>query len=230
MSDDDPEDPFADLDTDDREGDPFERLTGDDEESTDDTAPEVTDVFEDTPPAPNDDGDDHFEQGWSDEADGDDVFERTGTGEATDDGATRSHSDPQGAQPTGPTVDDGPAPGSADDPFDGMDDREGDPFEGGESAFERVDVGSIDADSVWEEITAEDDDGPAGESVTEVPDVGYAEVSKHRYCEQCEFFSGPPEVNCSHDEARILEFVDMETVRLADCPIVAEQRALENEE
>ncbi|WP_324758860.1 hypothetical protein [Haloarcula montana] len=230
MSDDDPEDPFADLDTDDREGDPFERLTGDDEESTDDTVPEVTDVFEDTPPASNDDGADRFEQAWSDEEDGDNVFERAGTDEATDDGATQSHSEPQGAQPTGPAADDGPAPGSADDPFAGMDDREGDPFEGGESAFERVDVGSIDADSVWEEITAEDDDGPAGESVTEVPDVGYAEVSKHRYCEQCEFFSGPPAVNCSHDEAQILEFIDMETVRLADCPIVAEQRALENEE
>ena len=274
MSEDDRDDPFADLDTgEDREGDPFEQLTDDEEsstESTDETAPDLDDVFGGSESTPNEDVADVFEE----PGEGDDTgFEQAGADGTADagsgggDGADRSRPESTSdttADTSGPAVDDpfedpaqfdrdasadastseraGTQPGTGpteqpptgdsdpDDPFAGMEDREGDPFEGGESAFERVDVGSVDADSVWEEITADEDDGPAGASVAEVPDVGYAEVSKHRYCEQCEFFSGPPEVACSHEEARILEFVDMETVRLADCPVVAEQRALENEE
>lgn len=273
MSDDDRDDPFADLDAgDDREGDPFEQL-GDDEgaqadESADETAPDLDDVFDGREPAPNDDVADVFEDTGGDDTDN--VFEQAGTDRTTDTGTDRPGED--GTDGTGngadtsTAIDDNPfddpeqfdrdvsadasttaeSPAAQsgseaadrpatdesdpDDPFAGMDERDGDPFEGGESAFERVDVGSVDADSVWAEITAEEEDEAAGGSVAEVPDVGYAEVSKHRYCEQCEYFSGPPEVNCSHEEARILEFVDMETVRLADCPIVAEQRALENEE
>jgi hypothetical protein len=145
-----------------------------------------------------------------------DATETVDATDATD--TDRSAADPEATSATDP-----------DDPFTDMDAREGDPFEGGESAFERVDVGGVDADSVWEEITSEDEE-------ESTPDLGEmsgspdAEVSKHRYCEQCEFFSAPPDVGCSHDEAQILEFVDMETVRLRNCPVVAEQRELDDEQ
>jgi hypothetical protein len=111
----------------------------------------------------------------------------------------------------------------ADDPFSDMAGREGDPFDA-ESVFERVDVDTIDADSVWAEITGDGDlsDAPA--------ESRYAEVSKHRYCEQCEHFSAPPDVRCTSEGTEILEFTDMEQVRLLDCPVVAEQRELADEE
>jgi len=51
-------------------------------------------------------------------------------------------------------------------------------------------------------------------------------VSKHAFCETCEHFSGPPEIECGHGGTEILAFVDMETVRVSNCPIVAERRRL----
>lgn len=112
---------------------------------------------------------------------------------------------------------------STDDPFSGMDERDGDPFGAGESVFESVDVESVDADEVWASLGETDTDAGT-ESGSR-----YAEVSKHRYCEQCEFFTGPPETRCTNEGTEIIEFLDMETVRLLDCPVVAEQRELGNE-
>jgi uncharacterized OB-fold protein len=54
------------------------------------------------------------------------------------------------------------------------------------------------------------------------------EVSKHSYCERCEHFSTPPGVTCTNEGTEILEFMDMETVRVINCPIVEERRALED--
>ncbi|MBX0323902.1 hypothetical protein EGH21_12760 [Halomicroarcula sp. F13] len=200
MSEDDPEDPFEQLDVpDDREGDPFEELDGpaegDAERPTDPPDP-VADVTADTD---------------------------TGQDEATspDD---QPPTDPVSAVDTASTVDP-PQSGERDsDPFSEMGERGGDPFDDAESVFESVDVGSVDPDEVWESL---------GEDEAATSHSGgkrYAEVSKHRYCEQCEHFSGPPEVRCTHEDTEILEFLDMETVRLLNCPVVAEQRALGNEE
>jgi hypothetical protein len=98
-----------------------------------------------------------------------------------------------------------------------------DPFSEATPDFAEVDLGDVDEDSIWEAIS----DAQARGSVAEVHDRTYAEVSKHSYCEGCEYFTGPPESNCNHDGTEILEFVDMETVRVVDCPIVAERRQLE---
>jgi hypothetical protein len=101
--------------------------------------------------------------------------------------------------------------------------RSDDPFTDPESAFQRMDVGEIDEDEVWMAI----EDAQARGSVVDAGERTYAEVSKHRFCETCEHFSPPPEVTCTHDGTEILEFLDMETVRVVDCPIVAERRELE---
>lgn len=100
---------------------------------------------------------------------------------------------------------------------------EGSPFNEDGSAFESVDIEGVDADEIWESLEAEPTQPAVGES-------RYVEVSKHRFCEQCEFFTSPPNADCTHEEAEIIEYLDMETVRLLDCPVVAEQRQLENEE
>jgi len=103
--------------------------------------------------------------------------------------------------------------------------RAGDPFESMEDVFEQREIAEIDPDVVWEELTAVKARG----SVTETGERTYAEVSKHSYCEHCEWFTEPPEVRCTHEGTEILEFLDMETVRLVDCPVVAERREIEKE-
>lgn len=96
----------------------------------------------------------------------------------------------------------------------------GDPFgEGG--AFESRDSGGIDEDRVWDEIA----DAQAQGSVRDASERDYAEVSKHAYCERCEYVTAPPDVGCTHDGTEILEFVDVDTVRVVDCPIVAQRQA-----
>jgi len=93
-----------------------------------------------------------------------------------------------------------------------------DPF----GAFESAGVDGVDPDEIWESLSAaEDDDMPEFDSKT------FYEVSKHRFCERCEYFTEPPETSCSYEGAAIVEFLDMETVRLLNCPIVREQRKLE---
>ncbi|WP_276272638.1 hypothetical protein [Haloarcula litorea] len=201
MSDDEPgDDPFDEFDpADEREGDPFDALDAPGEES-DDGQP----ATRDDRPGPADGG---LFDGVADDADGTVPF-------PDDDAAETPGEDPVREGPVDPG-----------DPFSGMEDREGDPFGGAESPFEQVDVGSVDADEVWESLGDDTDD-----RTVEFAGSRYAEVSKHRYCEQCEYFSGPPEVRCTHDGTEIVEFLDMETVRLLDCPLVAEQRALGNDE
>jgi len=123
-----------------------------------------------------------------------------------------------GSEPTDLDANDGSEPTDL-DASDGSDTDSTEWLEGKgpdpDQAFDEVETTEMDPDEVWESV--------AGES----GDTDIAEVSKHTYCERCEFFSGPPEVECSHEGTEILEFVDMETVKLSNCPIVAERRGLE---
>lgn len=110
-------------------------------------------------------------------------------------------------------------------PLSDMPDRDGDPFENVDQAFEAVDVGQLDPDIVWQELTSAESRGSVGDAQKRT----YAAVSKHSYCEQCEHFSAPPDVYCKHEGTEIVEFLDMETVRVVDCPIVTEREKLEEE-
>jgi hypothetical protein len=132
-----------------------------------------------------------------------------------------------------PTESESPMPGLADTADEIGDDdvgqlgkREGDPFETAAQAFERMDVDDLDVDDVWEALSDAEQRG----SVTESQGRTYAEVSKHSFCEHCEFFSAPPDVACSHEGTEILEFLDLETVRVVDCPVVDERRELDEQE
>lgn len=88
--------------------------------------------------------------------------------------------------------------------------------------FSEESVPEIDADVVWDRL--EDDDPP------ELPDQAERDVrvvEKRSYCEQCPFFSEPPEVSCAHDGTEILDLVDMDHFRVVNCPKVREDERLE---
>ncbi|WP_254279114.1 hypothetical protein [Haloarcula marina] len=211
---DDEDDPFADLGVDDREGDPFETLGG--PPDTDDESGGTADAPSDADPPDAGDPQTESPRGSPDTETGSTSASVAGPSTADEFGLPVDTNEADADSP--------PTRASSRDPFDGMAERGGDPFGGsGESVFESVDVESVDADEVWASL---DEDAPTdseGES-------RYAEVSKHRYCEQCEYFSAPPDVHCTKDGTEIVEFLDVETVKLLDCPVVAEQRELGNAE
>lgn len=88
--------------------------------------------------------------------------------------------------------------------------------------FDRESVTELDAARLWERLE-HDDQAPT----TDVQNRTIREVSKRAYCENCEHFSDPPEVACTHEGTTILELTDLETFTVANCPVVAEEEALE---
>jgi len=213
------DDPFADFeDPAGEESDPFADLRDERGESgAESESPGEARADDPTNRADRPD-DDPFERrrgpdlGGADEASGDDV-ERDG------DGGAGTGGDGEPGVPGTSGGDDGDDPfaalGSGPRPRTESGDED-DPF----SAFESVDVGEVDPDEVWESFASADDERfDAGEKV-------YYEVSKHRFCERCEHFSPPPDATCTLEGTDVVEFVDMETVRLVNCPVVAEQEEL----
>lgn len=174
--------------------------------------------------APERDPLDPFGAGTADEPDGDGVDARDDD-RSTDDGDDRA-----GDRTVGPS-DDWPTGNRTDAPLDDLassvrDRREGTDASADASLFEEQDVTAIDADVVWNRV----------ESDAEVPTTGSSDateretrvVAKEDYCEQCPYFSPPPTVQCSHDGTEILELVDMEQFRVANCPKVHETDRLED--
>jgi hypothetical protein len=107
------------------------------------------------------------------------------------------------------------------------------PFDNGEvppeaeEAFDEVDVGTLDEEEAWSRVETDDDDGAeAGSTAGESRERREMAVPKSTYCERCEHFSAPPRMECTHDGTEILELVDREHVRVADCPVVEERDAL----
>jgi hypothetical protein len=152
------------------------------------------------------------------------------------------HSGPdsgQGSSASGPAGGSTPDPDRSGDPLGNVDVSDEDPFESNASAFDRSGVDRIDPDDMWERLTAdtdEDDDAepePAADAVgATVGSAADAEddvvrVSKHSYCEGCEYFSPPPDVRCGHEGTEIIEFVDIDDIRIANCPVVEERRELD---
>jgi len=155
------------------------------------------------------------------------MTDETDTDGALDDIEWAEASEEQGG--TGTTDDGEPLPDEEGSlaATEGVDDET---FEEMDEAFEDVAVDDIESDEVWEEVTDEETDLATEEQTTpdeQPPDEDVAEVSKHDYCETCEFFSQAPEIHCTHEGTEILDFPDMESVRVSNCPIVAERQGLE---
>ncbi|MFB6083525.1 MAG: hypothetical protein ABEJ94_04690 [Halorientalis sp.] len=200
---DDEDDPFESFESPADEDDPFADLSssaGGDSGSADDTGDGTTDDAGDGP------ADESTPPGRL----RDDPFDSAESADSAGDAGSPTPGETGGDGSTEPT----------DDPFAEFstprrdEDEDEDPFD----AFESAGVDGIDPDAVWEDLQR---GGP------EIEERTYAEVSKHRFCEKCEHFSPPPEIECTYEGAAIVEFLDTETVRLLNCPIVAEQRALE---
>ena len=217
---DDEDDPFEQLDESvgDREGNPFEQFE------------EVEDASDDDQTAGEDEPESTWADPLADDNTGYDAHDTTPAGhkaevdneepEPADAATARADVGADVIEQDEPSID----TGDPDDPFAGVGGRAGDPFE--DDVFEEMNVAEMDPDEVWDSIAQAQEAG----SVSERAERTYAEVSKHRYCEQCEFFSDPPDVSCSHDGTEILEFLDQETVRVVDCPVVAERKELEKHE
>ncbi|MFC7212750.1 hypothetical protein ACFQO4_01480 [Saliphagus sp. GCM10025334] len=91
--------------------------------------------------------------------------------------------------------------------------------------FDREDVAEIDRERLWAELEDEStDSSPAASAERE-----YRTIPKRSYCHQCEYFSEPPAVACTHEGTEILEMPSMETYRVVDCPVVLEDEALERD-
>jgi hypothetical protein len=88
--------------------------------------------------------------------------------------------------------------------------------------FEEYDADDIDSEALWEQITSDDPvvDDPVEDSVHTVP--------KQKYCQRCEYFTGPPEVSCTNDGTEIREMPNVEEFTLVNCPVVREDEDLEN--
>lgn len=196
------DDPFEKLDAPDREGDPFEAFER--PEGTPDTGREEN--------RPGGRDDDRNEDRDADRLT-DDPFDH-GREETASVRPGDSRDDPDGFEQEAVTdVDDPFAAFERERPRTGT---ESDPL----SAFDDVGADEIDPEDIWERLSDRD-----GEF--EAPDEKvFYEVSKHKFCERCEYFTGPPDTRCTFEGAEIVEFLDMETVRLVNCPIVAEYRQL----
>ena len=124
------------------------------------------------------------------------------------------------------------------DPVSPPDGQPGEPADGSvaDEAFEPVAVDDIDTDGAWTDIAGQaddargdppatpDEDDPKGPEGTD----DTVAVSKHAYCERCEFLSEAPEIRCTNEGTEIVEFIDMDTVRVSNCPIVAKRANLDD--
>ncbi|MFC7238433.1 hypothetical protein ACFQS4_09405 [Saliphagus sp. GCM10025317] len=91
--------------------------------------------------------------------------------------------------------------------------------------FDREDVAEIDRERLWAELEDESTE-VSPEPSTERE---YRTIPKRSYCHQCEYFSDPPTVACTHEGTEILEMPSMDTYRVVDCPVVLEDEALERD-
>ncbi len=97
--------------------------------------------------------------------------------------------------------------------------REDDP-QGGD-IFEKIDVSNIDPETVWDTLGSARQPTVGGAAQHADPD-GPVEhvVDKQEYCQDCPYFTEPPETACTHETATIVSVVDSDRFRVRDCPMV----------
>lgn len=123
------------------------------------------------------------------------------------------------------------------DPFDELGPSTGETDADLADAFERMDVGGVSEEDVWESLDEDADGefGPVGEfggaaagadATGSGRGSGFAGgdvervVSKRTYCQQCPHFSAPPATECGHEGTTILEAVGFDEFRVRNCPMI----------
>lgn len=107
-----------------------------------------------------------------------------------------------------------------------------------EDLFEREETPEVDREALWRQVADEETaeraieemDIDAEETTTDTATAAGGDervVEKSTYCHVCPHFSNPPEVRCTHEGTEIVEAVDVEHFRVVNCPVVAENEALE---
>lgn len=100
-----------------------------------------------------------------------------------------------------------------------------------EELFTDVDVGSVDEEAVWEQLS-ESADEPVAEAAGVAESAGVeaeaaeeldrdVRVVEKRLCQGCEHFADPPETACTHEGTTIEAEVDTDHFRVVNCPVVA---------
>lgn len=102
-----------------------------------------------------------------------------------------------------------------------------------EDLFEEIDVGDLDGDDAWAALEGvRDDDVSVSASAHAIP-VDRPDprarrddhlVSKREFCQQCPYFTAPPETACTHDGTEIVEVVDADQFRVRGCPMVDREK------
>lgn len=109
-----------------------------------------------------------------------------------------------------------------------------------EEAFSEETFEEVDRDELWEELEEEspsdedtepvtEDEPSTGPTVEEAGDGETHVVPKRSFCQSCEYLTDPPEFRCTAEGSEIVAFVDTDTVRVRNCPIVAQRRADEED-
>jgi hypothetical protein len=102
------------------------------------------------------------------------------------------------------------------------DEGEGESATDTENAFVQEDVESVDSESVWADLLmgGGSPEGQFEAEATEEGAEGPTQVISKGICERCEYVSKPPELSCTHDGTTIHELVDVDHVRVSNCPMV----------
>ncbi|MFB6148548.1 MAG: hypothetical protein ABEJ48_02685 [Halobacteriales archaeon] len=87
-------------------------------------------------------------------------------------------------------------------------------------SFEEREVEEID--DLWDRI--ENDDDETTDPSTDEDRI--EEVPKADYCAGCPHLSDPTEMECTHEGTEILQLVDVETVRVRNCPVVEQRETI----
>ena len=114
--------------------------------------------------------------------------------------------------------------------------------------FDEMDVSAVDGEALWDQLsgyesnatglwetaseptvdrqevqeTAAATDPSAHDDPAQTEDDETVTVDKRRYCQQCPYFSEPPETSCSHEGTSIVEVLIDGQFRLRDCPVVTD--------
>lgn len=93
---------------------------------------------------------------------------------------------------------------------------------GQRDAFFQENVDSVDSDEIWADLLMEDGiaEGLFDPEATEWGRDGKTQIISKRICEQCRYVTEPPELSCTHEGTTIHELVDVDHVRVSDCPMV----------
>jgi hypothetical protein len=91
-----------------------------------------------------------------------------------------------------------------------------------EELFEEIDVGTVDEESLWDELSETADEPLFAADADTIPDADVTVVEKS-LCHRCPHFGDPPELHCTHEGTTIDAEVDTEHFRVVDCPIVAQR-------